>query len=280
MSQRSIFISKCDLFLIFPIDVSGKIQYNDLAMMIQNLILSNESYTHENWIYRDVCVGFSRLYYIIDGTAYYEENGQAHLLKKGYLYITPVKKSFTLYEDPQSKLLHTYAHIVTLPAVGRFTEIEVKDDTPLADAVSLWRKYAKCKDKDLITKILAFVLSCTEKALMQENTVAARTKDYLDRQSDFSLDMHALSKAIGYSREHLTRSFLTAYGTTPKQYLHLQRMNAALEDLTAGQKVGTVAEALQYATPYAFSKAFKKHFGLSPEKYMQTLHTNKKDSSH
>lgn len=253
-------------------------RYNGFTMMIQNLILSNESYTHENWIYRDVFVGFSRLYYVIDGTAYYEENGQTRLLKKGHLYLTPVKKAFTLYEDPKNKLLHTYAHIVTLPAVGRFAEIEVKSGTPLADAVSLWRKYAGCGDKELIVKILSFLLSCMEKDFSQENTVAKRTKDLLDQRIDFALDMHALSKAVGYSREHLTRSFLTAYGTTPKQYLHLQRMNTALENLMSGQKVGAVAEALQYANPYAFSKAFKKHFGLSPEIYIKTLGASKRDS--
>ncbi len=273
MSQHFILISECDLFLTSAIDESTKKQYNDSAMMIQNLILSDESYTHENWVYRNVFVGFSRLYYVIDGTAYYEEDGKTHLLKKGHIYVTPVKKAFTLYEDPKSKLLHTYAHIVTLPAVSRFTEICVSDNTPLADAVALWRKYARCGDRDLIVNILSFLLSCMEKSFTEENTIAKRTKDHLDRHTDFSLNMQSLSKAIGYSREHLTRSFLTAYGTTPKQYLHLRRMNTALEALTEGKKIKEIAEKLQYANPYAFSKAFKNHFGLSPENY-----TNKKNS--
>ena len=91
-------------------------------MIIQNLIMTNESYTHNNWFYKDVCVGFSRLYYILDGDAYYEENGRKNLLKKGHIYLTPVKKPFTLSENPQNKLLHTYAHITTLPTVKQFTE--------------------------------------------------------------------------------------------------------------------------------------------------------------
>ena len=240
-------------------------------MMIQNLILSNESYTHENWVYRDVFVGFSRLYYVIDGTAYYEEDGQRRPFKKGHIYLTPVKKAFTLTEDPQDKLLHTYAHIVTTPAVSKFTEIEVKADSPLADAVALWRKYAPSGDKELIANILSFLLSCLEKECAQENVVAKQVKDRIDKSTDLSFDMKALCQALGYSREHLTRSFRTAYGITPKQYFHLQRMNAALEMLMAGESVGAVAEALHYATLYSFSKAFKHHFGLSPENYLLTL---------
>ena len=240
-------------------------------MIIQSLLLSDESYTHDNWLYRDVTVGFSRLYYILEGTAYYEENGKAHQLRPGYLYLTPVKKPFTLYEDAGHKLLHTYAHIVTLPAVDRFTEIEVKPDTPLADAVALWRKYATCKNNELQTNILSFLLSCVETECAQRNIVAKQAKDRIDAHPDFLLTMQQLSEVLGYSREHITRCFLTAYGTTPRQYFHLKRMRAAVEHLIAGKSVTAIAECLQYASPYAFSKAFKQHFGLSPQQYLRTI---------
>ena len=240
-------------------------------MIIQSLLLSNESYTHENWLYRDVSVGFSRLYYIIDGIAYYEENGVTHLLQPGYLYLTPVKRPFTLYEDPEHKLLHTYAHIITLPAVDQFTEIKVQKNTPLFDAVELWRKYATSGNTELVTHILTFLLSCLEKESFQQSIVAKQARDCIDAQTNFILTMKQLSETLGYSREHITRCFLTAYGTTPKQYLHLQRMNAAVEHLLNGKKVCTVSEILHYASPYAFTKAFKNHFGLSPQQYMRTL---------
>jgi AraC-like DNA-binding protein len=48
-------------------------------------------------------------------------------------------------------------------------------------------------------------------------------------------------------------------------------MNAAIAQLADGAKVGEIAENLGYATPYSFSKAFKQHFGLSPEHYRKAL---------
>ena len=94
-------------------------------MIVQNILLANKSYTYQNWFHKDICVGFSRLYYIIDGEAYYEEDGRRIRLKNGHLYLTPVKSPFTLSENPSDKLLHTYVHITTLPEVKELIEIPV-----------------------------------------------------------------------------------------------------------------------------------------------------------
>ncbi len=240
-------------------------------MIVQNVLLSDEGYTHQNWVYRNVCVGFSRIYYVIDGEAYYEERGNKVRLKKGHLYLTPVKKPFDLYENPDDKLLHTYSHITTNPPVTSFTELCVKEGTPLFDAVTLWRKYIHTNSPPLLGNVLQFVLSCMEQHEPKSDTVAEQTKRYLDGLIDFSFDMNRLQKELAYSREHVTRSFAATYHTTPKQYVHLRRMNAALEGLLRGDSVKQVADRVGYASSYSFSKAFKKHFGLSPEKYLQTL---------
>ena len=240
-------------------------------MIIQNLLWFNESYTHENWVYRDVCVGFSRLYYILDGEGYYEENGKAIRFKKHHLYLTPVKKPFTLYENPEDKLLHTYSHIITVPPVTALTEIEVTEGTPLADAVALWRKYIPSGDAELVMHTIGFLLSRLPKALTTPDCLAQRTRDLLDRFEGKMPDMDMISRRLGYTREHITRNFANAYHMTPKQYFNQRRMHLAVERLRGGAKVKTVAEELGFSTPYAFSKAFKAHFGLSPEKYVSSL---------
>lgn len=224
-------------------------------------------------------MGFSRLYYIISGEAYYEEEGRIYPFKAGHLYLTPVKKPFSLYENPERKLLHTYAHIITVPSVDHFIEIPVKENTPLGDAVALWRKYAASENDGFLKSVISLLLSCIEKEFTQEHIAARMVKDHIDQKDDYSFDMRSLSAVVGYSREHITRSFLATYGMTPKQYFNLQRMRAALERLLAGDKVGDVAEELCYASPYSFSKAFKNHFGLSPQNYLHTLRSEQALSS-
>ena len=80
-----------------------------------------------------------------------------------------------------------------------------------------------------------------------------------------------LCEELGYTREYITRKFSAVYHVTPKQYFNRWRMEFALEQLRRGIRINAVSEMLSFSTPYAFSKAFKQHFGLSPEKYLQTL---------
>lgn len=240
-------------------------------MMIQNIILANESYTHNNWVYENISVGFSRLYYILDGEAYYKEGEKCVRLQKNHLYLTPVKKPITFYENPQDKLLHTYAHIFTAPAVSEFTEIEVKEGTALADAVALWRKYIHTDDGELLMNVTQLVVSCIDRHAKQQNALCDQIKDYLDGYTKWHLDMEEMSRTLGYTREHVTRSFSLAYGTTPKQYFNVRRMQTALSRLLEGSRVGEVATELQFASPYSFSKAFKAHYGMSPRRYLQTF---------
>ncbi len=243
-------------------------------MIVKNLLLASESYTHQNWEFNNVCVGFSRLYYIIDGEAYYEENGRAIRFKKNHIYLTPVKTSFNLYENPKDKLLHTYVHIITHPAVTHFVEVKVKQGSPLADAVALWRKYAHSSDYQLISDIVQLVLSRINEQYSASNAVANQAKEYIDSIGYAPFNMSMLSKALGYSREYVTRIFHSAYQITPIQYYNAKRMKLALEMLLDGETVTAIAERFNFSSPYAFSKAFKSHFGSSPLRYASELSSN------
>ena len=235
-------------------------------MIVKDILLANEAYTHKGWGYENLCVGFSRLYYILDGEAYYREHGkEAIRLRKNHLYLTPVRTGMDFYENPNDKLNHMFLHITTNPPVTELVEVEVKEGTLLFDAVALLRKYIGITDEESKRRIVELVLSCLE---IQENDVygaAKRTKAYLEKVDLRSFDIRALPRAVGYSREYLARCFFAAYRTTPYRYFQLLKMCRAKEWLLSGVRVGEVAERVGYATPYSFSKAFKEKYGISPK---------------
>ena len=149
------------------------------------------------------------------------------------------------------------------------SDFEIHELKLLADAVALWRKYIHSSDESSLITVIQFVLSCIDRQDRTVNPIAKQIKRHIDDIKDFSFDMEQLSHQLGYTREHLTRSFLSAYHLTPHQYFNQRRMNIALEYLLKGERVGEVAEKLGFSSLYAFSRSFKHHFGLSPQKYLR-----------
>ena len=63
------------------------------------------------------------------------------------------------------------------------------------------------------------------------------------------------------------RRFAEAYGTTPKQYFIRQRMQQAGALLKQGKRPSTIFNELGYSDLPAFSREFRKHFGVSPRQF-------------
>lgn len=80
--------------------------------------------------------------------------------------------------------------------------------------------------------------------------------------------LDALAVQAGASRASLARRFHDLVGEPPMTFLKNWRMAMAADLLCQpDETVGSVAEKVGYATPYAFSAAFKRVRGLSPQEH-------------
>jgi len=83
--------------------------------------------------------------------------------------------------------------------------------------------------------------------------------------------LDSLAAETGASRASLSRRFQDLVGEPPMTFLKNWRMALAADLLCRpNETVGTVAEKVGYATPYAFSAAFKRVRGLSPQAHRKT----------
>lgn len=116
---------------------------------------------------------------------------------------------------------------------------------------------------------------------MTENAprVSGFIQDEIDRARAFfdehyneeiSIEQYAVSRNM--STSWFNRSFRSAVGTSPMQYiLDVRIRNAQTLLETTDYSVGNIAALVGYENPMYFSRLFRKAKGLSPSKYRKTF---------
>ena len=87
-------------------------------------------------------------------------------------------------------------------------------------------------------------------------------------QQDEALTLRALAQKLGYSEYYTSRKFRELAGMTLRDYLRLRRLAFALRDVR-DTDMGILDIAVQYgfSSNEAFTRAFKKAYGVSPSAY-------------
>lgn len=96
--------------------------------------------------------------------------------------------------------------------------------------------------------------------------VARQIKDYIDAGQGLSMSLVEFEKQFSYSRFHLERQFKNSYGVSLIEYRNRKRLQTAC-GLLATHSVSEIGRLLGFSSVYAFSRAFKNHFGVSPTQW-------------
>lgn len=94
---------------------------------------------------------------------------------------------------------------------------------------------------------------------------AARSMDahYMDK-----IKIQEVADHVGVNRSYLASSFQRVLGCSPRGYLTKARMEKARELLARTDlQISLVADSVGYTDPLAFTKIFKRSFGMSPRTY-------------
>lgn len=101
--------------------------------------------------------------------------------------------------------------------------------------------------------------------------IAREIKAYIDAHygEDISLDL--IAEKFYFSREYAGRIFRAQYGCAIYEYIQQVRMEKAGELLKNDKlSLQTVSDALGYSNANYFSKAFRRHYGMSPSEYRKS----------
>jgi len=96
----------------------------------------------------------------------------------------------------------------------------------------------------------------------------------IERRPAEEWDVRRLAELAHLSAPHLHRLCLQFYGRTPMELVTRIRMRLAQRRLSLPQsKLQTLAFELGYSTAFSFSRAFKRHCGLSPDEFRRRRQT-------
>ena len=127
---------------------------------------------------------------------------------------------------------------------------------------------AKANMTALLEQLFCDVFSdLLQSAPSTDYSAAEQIKGFFDAGQGLSMSLDDLEQQFSYNKFHLERLFRQRYHTGLIAYRNRRRMTVAAELLSA-HSVSEVAQLTGFSSIYAFSRAFKRHFGASPTKYV------------
>ena len=108
---------------------------------------------------------------------------------------------------------------------------------------------------------------CEEAGITDEKWVT-RAKEYIALNYHKHITVESIAAALYIDRQYLRNLFVKHVGMPTKAYLDKYRMTRAAELLEMHEtNIQTIALSVGYSDALVFSKAFKKHYGVSPSVY-------------
>ena len=100
---------------------------------------------------------------------------------------------------------------------------------------------------------------------MTNKEIILKSINYIEQNLKSEIDGMQVARHVCYSLYHFIRLFQSVTGFSPKSYIQQRRLTEAVNELRNTQKkVSEIAYDYQFGSPEAFTRAFKKQFGINP----------------
>lgn len=83
------------------------------------------------------------------------------------------------------------------------------------------------------------------------------------------MSLSDMAARVQCSLGHFSRLFKETIGVSPQSYQRERFMNYISSRLSRGHSLKLISTDIHYSSPFALSRDFKKHFGVSPREYLK-----------
>ena len=108
-------------------------------------------------------------------------------------------------------------------------------------------------------------------AVTDADSLCYQAMSYIDSHLFSMRSLTEISDALNYNYSYLSNLFKKNMGQGLMDYYRLRRLETAKYLLLEkGRNITQIAEMLNYSSVYAFSRAFRTRYGISPNQYRKT----------
>lgn len=206
------------------------------------------------------------IHYISSGKGFFEKDGHRYDLVAGDAFVI-CEGDVTYYEADGDDPWHYYWISFTGELAERWRTLPcpiIKVSNP-----TIFTEPAERAANDTLTcELVLSKLFLLYDAVFGKND---QTEDYVKQVSRYiklnymsNLSVGKIADMIGLDRSYLSRQFKKTMGISIMQYIVSIRMEKAKELLQQGYLVKQASKLVGYDDAFAFSKMFKKRYGVSP----------------
>lgn len=220
--------------------------------------------------------GFCRVYYLESGIVFFHDEAGLQQLTPETLYIFPSHAPFSIRHRPSHPICCLWYHLNLFPImVTSLIKIAVPPDGELFHLIAAFR--CAIQNPATTAETLRYLADALTSFFNEEKLLpqpaAAEWTDYLQTHACENEAIYQIANRFGYTAEHFIRQFHEKTGMSPCQYRIHCRLNHAIGRLAAGASISDIAQELGYAESKSFSRAFRTHYGVSPQEYRKRRHT-------
>ena len=101
---------------------------------------------------------------------------------------------------------------------------------------------------------------------MNNKDIILKSVQYIEENLKEEINVLDMANSVHYSLYHFIRLFQSVTGFSPKTYLQQRRLSEALKELkSTDKKIIEIAFDYQFNSHEAFTRAFRKQFGINPK---------------
>lgn len=231
------------------------------------------------------------IHFVVNGHGTYTVGGKTYQLGAGDIFLARPSQLITYSADMLDPWEYYWVGFNGSCANRMILQLPFEDESPVyhckhpdnvKDAlyhIFLSRGASPRDEMLMIGYLYIFIAALMQEAIEQEKRPANISTQYVFNAlkyiqfnyfHDISID--DIAKAIGVSRSHLYRVFMTNLGQSPIDYLTEYRIDEACHLLRTSQlSIAEIAVSVGFFDQFYFSRVFKKHKGVPPSKYLVSL---------